>query len=67
MCNLKTIPLTSNTDKIEGLYLTFDYTNEIFVQDCMTNNLNINNPIKLDLDLEAVRAKIMLAYSQLFL
>lgn len=65
MCNVKTIPLTSNTDKIEGLYLTFD-NRKISVQDCLTKDLDIDNPIKLDIDLNIIRSNIIMAYTQLF-
>ena len=67
MCNVKTVPLSSNTDKIEGLYLTFNLNKNDFTQNCLTNNLNINEPIEVNLELEEIRSNILLSYKNIFL
>jgi len=66
MCKLKTVPLSSNTDKIEGLYFTFDYKKNNFIQNCLTDDLNIDEPIGLNLDLEEIRSNILLNYKKIF-
>lgn len=65
MAKVRTIPLSSNTKKIHGLYKSFT-NSEVFVQSAYTSNLDINKSVNLIIDLNHIRANIIKEYDGLF-
>jgi len=66
MCQVRTVPLSSNTFKILGLYETFSTDIDIFLQDSLNPKIDINQTLLLDVDLDAIRERILLSYKELF-
>lgn len=65
MVNAKTIPLTSNSKKINGLYKTFGSL-EVEPQDVFNQHISIDNTVELQLDLNQIQETIKASYAKLF-
>lgn len=62
MCKVKTIPISSNSHKIKGLYDSL-IKNDYKIQSCYTENLNINNVIEIAIDVNEIKKTIIEKYS----
>lgn len=65
MVNVKTIPLSSNTTKIAGLFTMLDNNIKTSIQDCFSDSIDVSNSISVEFNLNKLTNNILSAYKNL--